>query len=360
MHRATYIVARLIAVVLSVMFPVASLAQTPPWQPWPYSSAEISSEWDGLCLQPIDKSMESGAAIVQETCTGLPEQVWFWTFPNGVNQINDINGVGQLVNGLSGLCLDARGPAADRTPVQQWPCDRISNEIWQAGLGYGVPQNVVSLVSGTDKYCLVPPGGNTAPGVAMQINTCNEVTSPVIAMWQFRQVPPPPIEINSVLDGLCLQPINKSTERGAAIIQQTCTGLPEQRWVWTPSGASGPAIHLMNGLSGLCLDARGPAADRTPVQQWPCDQISNENWEPVVPVGIFKGTLKSRVSGTSKYCLDVPGGNHTPGLAVQIYACNNTTSQIWQFQPQTSPARSIGVPVNSDQQRFRGNVPPAD
>jgi ricin-type beta-trefoil lectin protein len=298
--------------------------------------------------------MERGAAIVQETCTGLPEQVWFWTFPNGVNEIN---GVGQLVNSLSGLCLDARGPAANGTPVQQWPCDRISNETWQAGSGYEVPQNVVSLVSGTGKYCLVPPGGNTAPGVAMQIYRCNEVTSPIIAVWRFRQVPSPPIEINSVLDGLCLQPTNKSMERGAAIIQETCTGLPEQRWVWTPRGT---VFHLMNGLSGLCLDARGPGADRTPVQQWPCDQISNENWAPVVPVGIFKGTLKSRVSGTSKYCLDVPGGNGTPGLAVQIYACNNTVSQIWQFQPQTPPARNIGVPVNSDRQRFRGTVSPSD
>src|SRR5271163_3444613 len=98
MHRAPYVVARLIAVVLSVIFPVASRAQTP----WPPSPTEISSAWDGMCLQPINKSMEPGAAIVQEACTGLPEQMWFWIFSNDVNEIN---GVAHLRNSLSGLCL---------------------------------------------------------------------------------------------------------------------------------------------------------------------------------------------------------------------------------------------------------------
>jgi hypothetical protein len=128
-------------------------------------------------------------------------------------------------------------------------------------------------------------------------------------------------------------------DQGAAIVQQTCTGFPEQIWFWMtlPNGVS----HLMNGLSGLCLDARGAAANGTPVQQWTCNQISNENWEAVAAVGTPDNEiLKSRVSGTSSYCLDVPGGG-SPGLAVQIQSCNNSASQIRQFGGQSTVVPNV-------------------
>jgi Ricin-type beta-trefoil lectin domain len=336
MQRALYVVARLIAVavVLSVVSPVVFRAQTAAPQP-----IEIIGVLDGMCLQPnpVNNSiMEPGAAIVQEPCSGSPEQIWFWTFPQGVTQ---------LMNGLSGLCLDARGPAADKTPVQQWGCPtedkhtHISNENWEQGL----TPIVFSRVSGTFNYCLDLPEGNTTPGVAMQIYSCNNSAS---QLWRFQlQTPPPlappPIEISSGLDGMCLQPMNKSMDPGAAIVQQTCTGFPEQIWFWTtPKGVT----HLMNGLSGLCLDARGTAADKTPVQQWPCNQITNENWEAGPATGApDKEILKSRVSDSSNYCLDTLG-NSTPGVAMQIYSCSSSASQIWQFQAQAPPPGALEPP----------------
>jgi hypothetical protein len=39
--------------------------------------------------------------------------------------------------------------------------------------------------------------------------------------------------------------------------------------------------------------------------------------------------LFSRVSGTSSYCLDIPGGQQVAGLAMQIYRCNGTEAQQW-------------------------------
>jgi hypothetical protein len=133
--------------------------------------------------------------------------------------------------------------------------------------------------------------------------------------------------------------MNKSMESGAVIVEQTCTGVPEQIWIWMtlPNGVS----HLVNGLSGLCLDARGGAANGTPVQQWACEQISNENWEAVAAAGTpDKEILKSRVSGTSNYCLDVLGGT-SPGLA-QINSCNpNSSSQIWQLGGQSTVVPNV-------------------
>jgi len=138
----------------------------------------------------------------------------------------------------------------------------------------------------------------------------------------------------------CLQPVDESTEQGAAIVQQPCAGKagtpPIQNWIRIP--VSGNIFHLKNSKSGLCLDARGGAADGTPVQQWTCNSISNENWEFGKPTG--PGTnppLISRVSGTSSHCLDMPRADQTPGLAMQIYRCNGTVAQQWWYGPGVNP-----------------------
>jgi hypothetical protein len=85
--------------------------------------------------------------------------------------------------------------------------------------------------------------------------------------------------------------------------------------------------------SNLCLDAFGSATNGTPVIQWPCNSISNERWQPnhVGPDGPddFAERILSRVSGTTGYCLDVPGYRETVGLQVQIWGCNGTDAQIW-------------------------------
>jgi hypothetical protein len=133
--------------------------------------------------------------------------------------------------------------------------------------------------------------------------------------------------ISNFSSNLCLQPVNGSTAQGAAIVQQPCNGSAAQQW--TAVHISGTIFHYVNGLSKLCLDARGGAANHTPVQQWTCNNISNENWDPGEYVSDTVPPLYSRVSGTRSYCLDMPGGQKTAGLAMQIYRCNGTVSQLW-------------------------------
>jgi Ricin-type beta-trefoil lectin domain-like len=135
---------------------------------------------------------------------------------------------------------------------------------------------------------------------------------------------------------MCLEPLGQSKARGVAVVQEPCT-IPTppteaQEWVSVPNGSAG--FHFENALSGLCLDARGKAEDRTPVQQWTCDQISNENWElPTGPQGQSVGPVHSRVSGSDGFCLDIPGGQQTAGLGMQIFRCNGTLSQAWELRP---------------------------
>jgi Ricin-type beta-trefoil lectin domain-like len=137
----------------------------------------------------------------------------------------------------------------------------------------------------------------------------------------------PPGDIYNFLSNQCLQPVDGSTVQGAAIVQEPCDEGAAQQWLSVPEGGS--IVHYQNVLSGLCLDARGGAANHTPVQQWTCNSISNENWEPGADLDDYIPPLYSRVSGTSSYCLDIPGGQQTAGLAMQIYRCNGTEAQQW-------------------------------
>jgi Ricin-type beta-trefoil lectin domain-like len=147
-------------------------------------------------------------------------------------------------------------------------------------------------------------------------------------LYLVNSVSAPLYTIYSYWTDMCLQPINESTEEGAAIVQEPCNYSPAQQWF----SMGGPVFRYRNGLSNMCLDARGGAENGTPVQQWTCDSITNENWEPgqTDPGGHPPiPPMYSRVSGTHSYCLDIPDAQPTIGLAMQIFRCNGTPAQQW-------------------------------
>jgi hypothetical protein len=143
---------------------------------------------------------------------------------------------------------------------------------------------------------------------------------------------PKPFVFYNPYTNMCLRPVNGSTVQGVAVVQQPCTNGGQdnlagaQEWLYVESSNG---FHFQNALSGLCLDARGGANNGTPVQQWTCNGISNENWEIFVNTKGGGAPVESRVSGTSSHCLDVPGAQKTAGLGMQIYVCNGTVAQKW-------------------------------
>ena len=131
----------------------------------------------------------------------------------------------------------------------------------------------------------------------------------------------------------CLQPVDGSTTAGAAIVLKPCDNTAAQQW--KSVAVKFPYVHYVNQLSGMCLDARGGATNRTPVQQWPCNNITNENWVPESPKRTIMNPngISSLISGVAgsypAFCLDIPGGQTAAGVAVQIYSCNGTAAQNW-------------------------------
>jgi Ricin-type beta-trefoil lectin domain-like len=129
------------------------------------------------------------------------------------------------------------------------------------------------------------------------------------------------VKLVSLQNWKCLQPVNGSTQQGAAIVQQSCNGSLAQQW--TVKSVSSTKVHLVNRFSKLCLDARGKAKNGTPVQQWTCNWISNENWS----FGIRDNLLSSGVSNTFSHCVATPG--FQDGLPMELRFCDGNMSQLW-------------------------------
>ena len=129
------------------------------------------------------------------------------------------------------------------------------------------------------------------------------------------------VKLVSAQNGKCLQPINGSHNQGDAIVQQPCNGSTAQQW--TVHLVSGTKVHLINRASGLCLDARGKAVNGTPIQQWTCNTITNENWS----FGLSNNLLSSGISNTFSHCIATPGSQN--GLPMELRACSSDPSQKW-------------------------------
>lgn len=146
-------------------------------------------------------------------------------------------------------------------------------------------------------------------------------TASDLAVSSLAQAEDQIVKLASAESGKCLQPINGSANQGDAIVQQTCDGSIAQQW--TVTSVSSTKVHLVNRSSHLCLDARGKATNGTPIQQWTCNKISNENWS----FGITNNLLSSGISNTFSHCVATPGVQD--GLPMALRFCDGNAAQQW-------------------------------
>ncbi|MDT7782081.1 MAG: hypothetical protein QOF58_500 [Pseudonocardiales bacterium] len=125
----------------------------------------VRSTVSGKCLAPQGGSFADGVPIVQTTCNGSPFQRWDF--------IDHDDSIFQLRNAVTLKCMDVLGSNNNGTPVVQWPCNRNSNERFQASRSLPDFVTLKSRVSGTKTHCLDVPGGRSDENLAVQIWTCN-------------------------------------------------------------------------------------------------------------------------------------------------------------------------------------------
>jgi hypothetical protein len=126
------------------------------------------------------------------------------------------------------------------------------------------------------------------------------------------------VNLMSVQNSKCLQPLNGSSEGGVAIVQATCNRSLAQQWTSAPTHHG---MSFTNGASGMCLDARGTSAAGTPIQQWPCapgDGISNQFWN----YSANGNELVSEVNPSpNSYCLATTGNDD--GNPMELQRCDS-------------------------------------
>jgi hypothetical protein len=129
---------------------------------------------------------------------------------------------------------------------------------------------------------------------------------------------------------------------GLGIEQFTCDGSHplQQLWSMVPVGSAGvfgvtkTIYQIVNWASHQCLDDRdGKTADRSPVQQWTCNDNSNTmQWALFDDLAGSQQLINLRaVRNGGSACLDVAGGSLQDGAVLQLYHCTfgNTAQHFY-------------------------------
>jgi hypothetical protein len=144
--------------------------------PAPIHLGEIES-WQGqkaLCLDDTGWSKTSGTLVQQWKCNRTSNQMWTelpgGTDPGGYLQF-------EIQNDFSHLCLDARNYGTKPgTLVQQWKCNRTSNQEWE--FDPETPSGAVAIFN---------VGATETPPFANALDVVGRSTSSGahIQLWEF-------------------------------------------------------------------------------------------------------------------------------------------------------------------------------
>jgi hypothetical protein len=123
----------------------------------------------GHCLDVAASSAAAGAAAQQQTCATASSQGW--------EILSPVDGIANVRNGNSGLCLGAQG-SAPASVVAQIPCTTATR--WKLE---NVGIDVFKVIDPSSGLCLDVAAGSTASGAAVRVWTCNDL-APQIWAWR--------------------------------------------------------------------------------------------------------------------------------------------------------------------------------
>jgi endoglucanase len=136
------------------------------------------------------------------------------------------------------------------------------------------------------------------------------------------------VEIANYGTGKCLTVLKGSTAPHAPVVQEICDGSKGQHWVF--NGSPDGIRQVYNLDTGLCLGTTG-VDNGSPVMQLPCGEaLPGAFWAitNLATTPVRKITLRVY---TMSVCLDLPNGNITDGVQLQVWQCiSNDINQIFK------------------------------
>jgi len=118
----------------------------------------------------------------------------------------------------------------------------------------------------------------------------------------------------------------------ASLLAMTLLGVGAAALGTAPAQADAGTGDFQNGYNNLCLDDWADNMwNGAEIDQYTCNNDSNaQNWwfSGFNSGGNDFGTIY--MVGTN-FCLDDPGSSNTPGTLVDLWQCNGTSAQQWQY-----------------------------
>ncbi|KAJ3552595.1 hypothetical protein NM688_g4074 [Phlebia brevispora] len=220
-------------------------------------------------------------------------------------------------------CIDVQGDVvADGTPVQIYDCNGTPAQQWVIQSG-----NTAVQLAGTN-FCL-DAGSSPGNGVGMKIWQCY----PDLPAQEWYYTDDNRIALFN--QGLCLDLTNGDLTDGTVLQTWQCTANDiNQIWTTSPGVTPPPppepptVLQIHPGLNtDKCVDVRAADfADGTAVQIYDCNGTPAQNWNFV------RGTTSIQVNGTN-FCLDA-GSSPANGTGMKIWECySGLAAQTWQYMP---------------------------
>jgi hypothetical protein len=148
-------------------------------------------------------------------------------------------------------------------------------------------------------------------------------------------------QVISMTSGLCADDSGNSLDNGTPIIQWGCSQTKtNQRWQFVYVG--GGYYHIVNQLSGKCLDMGGSTTSGTGIKQWSCGTSQNLSWSLIYRNGWYQ--IKSQKSG---FCLDNTGSDDSGDQLIQKTCSSSSSNQMWALDELTSNQQKIAYALTS-------------
>jgi Ricin-type beta-trefoil lectin domain/Putative Ig domain len=161
-----------------------------------------------------------------------------------------------------------------------------------------------------DGKCLQDPGNHTANGTRVELENC---VSGATERWTVASD-------NTVrVNGRCLNIAGSGSSNARQLQLWGCTGSPRQVWL------QGTAGQLVNPASALCVTDPGSSRKNgiTPTMG-ACHIRSFEQWTlPAQPI----------LTPAGGRCADDPLGVGSNKTVIDMFSCNGTPGQAWDFEP---------------------------
>jgi hypothetical protein len=166
-------------------------------------------------------------------------------------------------------------------------------------------------------------------------NVLGDITSTAAGEWQ-QEVSSQAAQRNQILDA------NKSAVDALAKGAKALSDMLGHSWVadhltrwqdyWKPGGigwiGDSSLVMRVEAAKGKCLDVQGSGtANGTPVQIYTCNNSAAQQWQFW---GSYAGGYALFNIHAAK-CIDVKQGNDANGTKIQLWSCNGSAPQQWQF-----------------------------